>query len=387
MRIPATASARLGAAVGMAGAAALAAVSLATPAQAATKVTQDRLTPTSLTAGTASTAGLTVHSGRCFTAATLGVGVRDSAGDNLDFPGSASDVRICPGGISITTGSRTLPAGTYTEFGFWQDSAGAWHNLASQTLTVTAAAADPATSTTPATGTTPAAAPVAGKSLTWSDEFSSPISWGSRWVGSTSSAYAQGDHNPNDNKLDWLDQNDVGVADGVATFTAQPSSHTLENGKQAWTTGLLTTEGSKEGFQVRTGDYAEARVKLPSAAGAWPALWTWKDGNGEIDSFEYHPDNADLLELTNHVNSGQDYYTDASAVAPGSWVTIGTYYGANSVDWYVNGTKVYSDGTGVGANWSAYLILNLSISAGQYHSAPTSTNPISFSADYVRVYR
>jgi beta-glucanase (GH16 family) len=179
----------------------------------------------------------------------------------------------------------------------------------------------------------------------------------------------------------------VSVAGGVATFTAQPSSHTLENGRQAWTTGMLTTEGSSEGFQVKTGDYVEARVKLPTGTGAWPALWTWKDGNGEIDSFEYHPDNANLLELTNHVKSGQDYYTNASSVAPGSWVTIGTYYGANSVDWYVNGAKVYSDGTGVGANWSAYLILNLSISAGQYHSAPTSTSPISFSADYVRVYR
>jgi len=67
-------------------------------------------------------------------------------------------------------------------------------------------------------------------------------------------------------------------------------------------------------------------------------------------------------------------------------VTIGTYYGANSVDWYVNGVKVYSDNTGVGANWSAYLILSLSVSAGQYHPAPTSTAPITFAADYVRVY-
>jgi hypothetical protein len=395
MRIPAPASARLGAAVGMAGAAALAAVSLATPAQAATSVTQDRLTPTSMTAGTATTAKLTVHSTSCFTAKTLGVGVRDAAGDNLDFPGSHTNVRICPSGVSLTTGSRTLPVGTYTEFGFWQDSAGTWHNLASKTLKVTAAASSTPTATptaaptaTPTASSTPStAAPVAGKSLTWSDEFNSPISWGSRWVGSTSSSYAYGTHNPNDNKLDWLDQNDVSVANGVATFTAQPSSHTLENGKQAWTTGMLTTEGSNEGFQVKTGDYVETRVKLPSAAGAWPALWTWKNGNGEIDSFEYHPDNPNLLELTNHVTSGQNYYTNASAVAPDSWVTIGTYYGANSVDWYVNGAKVYSDGSGVGANWSAYLILNLSISAGQYHSAPTSTSPITFSADYIRVYR
>ncbi|WP_324606660.1 glycoside hydrolase family 16 protein [Kitasatospora azatica] len=179
----------------------------------------------------------------------------------------------------------------------------------------------------------------------------------------------------------------MSLANGVATFTAQPSSHTLENGKQAWTTGLLTTEGTQQGFKVKTGDYAETRVQLPGGTGAWPALWTWQNGGNEIDSFEYHPDNPNLLELTNHVNGGQKYLTDANAVKPGQWVTIGTYYGANSVDWYVNGVKVFSDNTGVGANWSAYLILNLSISAGQYHSAPTSSTPITTAADYVRVYR
>jgi len=138
---------------------------------------------------------------------------------------------------------------------------------------------------------------------------------------------------------------------------------------------------------VKSGDYAETRVKLPSGSGAWPALWTWKDGNGEIDSFEYHPDNPNLLELTNHVTSGSDYYTDSAAVVPGQWVTIGTHYGASSVDWYVNGKKVYSDGHGVGSNFSAYLILNLSVSAGQYHPAPSGSTPLTMQADYVKVYR
>ncbi|QMU71160.1 family 16 glycosylhydrolase [Streptacidiphilus sp. P02-A3a] len=381
MRISPVTSARFGA---IAGTAALVAVPLAGQAHAATaKVTQDRLTPTSMTAGTAAEAGLTVHSGACFTARTLGVGVRDAAGDNLDFPGAADNVRICPGGLSITTGSRTLAAGTYTQFGFWQDTAGAWHNLPSRTLTVAASTTPPATPTPPSTGS---GSPVPGQSLVWSEEFNGPVAYGSRWIGDSTTAFQYGNHNPNDNKLDWLSDSAVSVAGGVATFTAAPSGNTLENGKQAWTTGLLTTEGSTQGFQVKTGDYAETRVRLPTAAGAWPALWTWKNGNGEIDSFEYHPDNPNLLEFTNHVNPAQNYYTDASAVAPGKWVTIGTYYGANSVDWYVNGTKVYADGTGVGPNWSAYLILSLSVSAGEYHPAPTSSSPITFAADYVRVY-
>ncbi len=221
----------------------------------------------------------------------------------------------------------------------------------------------------------------------WAEEFSGPIVWGRRWVGDTTSAYQYGNHNPGDNKLDWLDPNAVSVAAGVATFTARPGPHTLRNGRRAWTTGLLTTEGSQEGFQVSTGDYIQTRVQLPTGLGAWPALWTWKDGNGEIDSFEYHPDNPNLLELTNHVGGGGDYYTDATAIRPGGWVTIGTAYGASSVDWYVDGVEAYSDGTGVGQDWSAYLILNLSVCAGRYHPAPSGSTPLTFAVDYLRVYR
>ncbi|MEU8919906.1 glycoside hydrolase family 16 protein [Kitasatospora sp. NPDC048545] len=379
-------------------------------AQAATAptVTQDRLAPAAMVAGKASTASLSLHSSACFTAKTVGVGVRDASGTNLDFPGNASNVQICPSGVNFTSAARTLPAGTYSQFGFWQDVAGAWHNLPAQQLVVSAtgttaptpaptATPKPTATPTPSATATPStsapsspapSSPVAGKSLTWSDEFNGSISWGQRWVGDKSTAYKYGNHNPDDNKLDWLNKNNVSVANGVATFTATPGGPALENGKQSWNTGFLTTEGSSEGFQVKTGDYAETRVKLPAGTGAWPALWTWKNGNGEVDSFEYHPDNPNLLELTNHVNPGNGkYYTDASAIAKDQWVTIGTYYGANSVDWYVNGVKVFSDGKGVGANWSAYLILNLSLSAGQYHPAPQGTAPITMAADYVRVYR
>lgn len=232
---------------------------------------------------------------------------------------------------------------------------------------------------------TPTAPP--GRSLIWAEEFTTPIAWGAKWVGDRSSAYRYCDHNPDDNKLDWLTPGCVTVSGGVATFTAVPAGHTLENGRQAWHTGLLTTEYSAEGFQVRTGDHVETGVRLPAGTGAWPALWTWKDGGNEVDSFEYHPDNPHLLELSNHVNRAATYHTDVDAIGPDRWVTIGTSYGAHCVEWYVNGDRVFSDGTGVGPDWSAYLILNLSLSAGEYHPAPCGPAPITFDVDHVRVYR
>ncbi|AZQ34863.1 beta-glucanase [Streptomyces cyaneochromogenes] len=223
----------------------------------------------------------------------------------------------------------------------------------------------------------------------WSEEFDAPIEWGATWVGDRTSAYRYCDHNPDDDKLDWLDPGCVTVSDGVATFTATPADRTLENGLRAWRTGLLTTEYSAEGFRVRTGDHVETRVELPSGTGAWPALWTWRDGGNEVDSFEYHPDNPALLELSNHANraSTSTYWSDADAIAQDRWVTVGTTYGAGSVDWYVNGECVFSDGTGVGSDWSAYLVLNLSLSAGRWHPAPCDPAPITFAVDYLRVYR
>lgn len=232
---------------------------------------------------------------------------------------------------------------------------------------------------------TPAAA--LGRSLIWAEEFTAPIAWGARWTGDRSSAYRYCDHNPDDNKLDWLTPSAVTVSGGVATFTAAPARRTLENGRQAWHTGLLTTEYSAEEFRVRAGDYMETRVRLPCGTGAWPALWTWKDGENEVDCFEYHSDNPHLLELSNHVNHASTYHTDVDAIGPDRWVTIGTALGATCVEWYVNGHRVFSDGTGVGPGWSAYPVLNLSLCAGQYHAAPCDPAPITFDVDYLRVYR
>ncbi|MET9320332.1 beta-glucanase [Streptomyces sp. NPDC003038] len=201
-----------------------------------------------------------------------------------------------------------------------------------------------------------------------------------QWVAGRSWAYPDGGPvNPGDNKLDHLVSDPAYSRSGVFRATRRSDGN--------WNAGLLTTEGSDEGFMARTGDVLEARVKLPVEIGAWPAIWTWRDGGQEIDVFEYHPDNPDLLELTNHVRRGHHEHRDPS-VRPGAWVDLKVEFGKNSVVWWVNGARVYSDGRGVGRAWHAYLIVNLSVSAGRYHPAPEpGVTEMSYEVSRLQVYR
>ena len=217
--------------------------------------------------------------------------------------------------------------------------------------------------------------PPAGQPVFTAD-FASP----EQWVAGRSWAYPDGGPvNPRDDKLDHLTADADHSRSGVLRATRRRDG--------LWDAGLLTTEGSSEGFEVRTGDILEARVRLPEEIGAWPAIWTWRDGGQEIDVFEYHPDNPDLLELSNRVRGGYHYHRDPG-IRPGGWVRLRTEFGASSVVWSVDDVEVFSDGRGVGRTWHAYLIVNLSVSAGRYHPVPDpATQEMAYEVRDLRVFR
>ncbi|MDT0476628.1 beta-glucanase [Streptomyces griseoviridis] len=201
-----------------------------------------------------------------------------------------------------------------------------------------------------------------------------------QWVAGRSWAYpGGGPTNPADDKLDHLTADPAYSRSG--TFRATRRADGL------WDTGLLTTEGSAEGFTVRTGDRLDARVRLPVGVGAWPAIWTWRDGGNEVDVFEYHPDNPALLEFSNHVRpSGRDLRADA--ISPGGAVDLSVTFGRRSVVWSLNGKRVFADGRGVGVGWYASLIVNLSVSAGRYHPHPdAATTELSYTVESLVVHR
>jgi hypothetical protein len=214
-------------------------------------------------------------------------------------------------------------------------------------------------------------------SLVFDADFSSHDQWA---AGRTWAFPGGGPINPADHKLDHLTPDPHYSRSGTFRATRRTDGR--------WDTGLLTTEGSRGNFMLRTGDVIAARVRLPDTPGAWPAIWTWRDGGQEIDIFEYHPDNPDQLELTNHVRRSQHYHRDPRAIQPGAVVDMQVGFGTSNITWRINGQPVFADGRGVGPHWKAHIIVNLSVSAGRYHPAPADDiNEMSFEVVYLRVYR
>ncbi|MFG2821751.1 beta-glucanase [Kitasatospora sp. NPDC048365] len=212
---------------------------------------------------------------------------------------------------------------------------------------------------------------------------------GSAW-GWQTAAYANCTDNPDSWKRDRLTPSSLSVASGHLTVTA---TH-RDDGQ--WNTGLITTGDSCDsggsGVQARTGDLVTVHVRLPAAdSGAWPCLWTWRDGGSEVDLFEWYADRPDQIEFVNHVRSGSTVYADP-AVGAGKWVYIAVRLDTDNDTWYVGTTpdrltEVWSDSTGVGPDFSAYLILNLSISDGSFHHPPTGIDPVSMEVDLLRIDR
>ncbi|MFD7919290.1 beta-glucanase [Streptomyces sp. NPDC059740] len=203
-----------------------------------------------------------------------------------------------------------------------------------------------------------------------------------QWVAGRSWAYPDGGPvNRADDKLDHLVAAPSHSRHGALRATRRPDG--------LWDSGLLTTEGSAEDFRVRTGDVLTVHVRLPHQLGAWPAVWTWRDGGNEVDVLEYHPDAPDVLELTNHVpDAPAGHDLRRPCVAPGARLAVTVEFGARDVTWWVDGRHAFSDGTGVGPGWEAYLIVNLSVSAGERHPAPEpGTRAMSWHVEHLAVHR
>lgn len=215
--------------------------------------------------------------------------------------------------------------------------------------------------------------------------FNAPYSDSANWTNGKTTSYPgygnSSQTNPGDSKADIISPAYQRPTDG-GIFTAVRG----QNGQ--FTTELVTTEGSPQAFKVKTGDVVTFDFKTDAVVGSWPGLWTWNGPSAELDFFEYHGDNPNTYEFTNHVRSTSkpDY---PKLVTPGQLSHVEVVIGSNSVDWYVDGALAYQDGVGVPATWSAFLIANLSVAAGnQYHpAAAATTTKIQCTIANVSVYR
>ena len=222
---------------------------------------------------------------------------------------------------------------------------------------------------------------------------------GAVWCPYTS-AYPDGRTNPGDWKLDRTTPGAMSIVKGGGVlFRARPLTHSPHG---QWATGLLTTEPwdggpcGGNGFMVQPDDFVLVHLRLPGRTdggghAAWPGVWTWNDGDNEVDILEWHSELPGLAEFVNHVDGDVGALVRSKFLGYGKWVYVGARLGTDTVTWYLGDTlkdmkAVFRDHKGVPVDWKAYLIVNLSVSQ-QPGRVPTTLTPITTQISSVQVYR
>ncbi len=218
--------------------------------------------------------------------------------------------------------------------------------------------------------------------LVFDDEFNGTAldtsMWNANWLG------APGALTPpvNDYELANYSPEQVSVAGGFLSLSAEARPSTVDGTTRAYTSGLVNTHGHY-GF---TYGYAEARIEVSATSTTifnWPSFWTVGPGpwpqTGEDDIFEGLEGAA-----TWHFWSADGSSAGRVAGDFSGWHTYGADWEPDSVTYYYDGKEVGSTTEHISAT-PMYLVLNLALSAGP-PSGPLVV-PATMKVDYVRVWQ
>jgi beta-glucanase (GH16 family) len=172
-----------------------------------------------------------------------------------------------------------------------------------------------------------------------------------------------------------------------------------------YTSGKINTRGI---FYAEPGR-VEARIRLPTGQGLWPAFWMLGKGHpdtpwpdcGELDIMEHKGSQPTVTSSAvhgrgysgaasfngTHVLTGAKYADDFHLFAI-EWDSTGARFFVDSTIFYaVTGTTVARAGRSM-LNESYYIVLNLAV-GGFFDGDPASDAilPATMLVDYVRVYR
>jgi len=236
-----------------------------------------------------------------------------------------------------------------------------------------------------------------GWTLVWEDEFQGPSGqlpdaghW--RFDIGTGWGNAQLEYDTDRPENASLDGN------GNLAITARKESYA----GSAYTSARITTQGL---FEPQEGLF-EARLRLPSGQGIWPAFWLlganietvpWP-GCGEIDIMEYRGQEPSIIHGSLHGPG----YSAAEAVTSRFYLEDGRFdtdFHVFSVEWTESSISWYVDGTrwrtvlrrDIPGEWvfdhPFYIILNVAVGGGFVgYPGPDTVFPQTMLVDWVRVY-
>jgi len=232
-------------------------------------------------------------------------------------------------------------------------------------------------------------------SLIWSDEFDGTVLNLDNWT------YELGDGCPNlcgwgNNELQEYTDDNHRLENGMLIISAKKGSNSN------YTSSRIITKGKKE-FQYGR---IEARVKVPSGAGMWPAFWalgndietnSWPNC-GEIDIVEYVGKNPGQIFTSVHTpssygNTVNSMITNVPNVEE-DFHNYAVEWNENFIDFFFDDTRVYTyfvqtkNQNTWPFNKPFFLIINLAV--GGNFGGPVASDlvfPRDYFIDYVRVYQ
>ena len=232
-------------------------------------------------------------------------------------------------------------------------------------------------------------------SLIWYDEFDGTVLNLDNWT------YELGDGCPNlcgwgNNELQEYTDDNHRLENGMLIISAKKGSNSN------YTSSRIITKGKKE-FQYGR---IEARVKVPSGAGMWPAFWalgndietnSWPNC-GEIDIVEYVGKNPGQIFTSVHTpssygNTVNSMITNVPNVEE-DFHNYAVEWNENFIDFFFDDIRVYTyfvqtkNQNTWPFNKPFFLIINLAV--GGNFGGPVASDlvfPRDYFIDYVRVYQ
>ena len=240
--------------------------------------------------------------------------------------------------------------------------------------------------------------------IKWSDEFNGNSLDLNNWECQTGDGSQYGIPGWGNNEKQWYRSQNVTVENGLLAITAKSQSI----GGKKYTSGRIRTwDGDNNKAKVSIGmGYVEAKLKIPSNKGIWPAFWmlgnngkTWP-ACGEID-IEESFNVAKYAQATIHFPdlNGADKYLWRQANPSGydktGWNTYGVYRDGEGISFYLNGkeyaywkTQDDKDGKKSVLNEDYHILLNFAV-GGNLAGGESDTGdlPLTMYCDYVRYYQ
>lgn len=239
-----------------------------------------------------------------------------------------------------------------------------------------------------------------GRALVWADEFDGPEIDRTIWGNEIGLVRNQEEQYYTDDPANQY------VDDGNLVIAGLPGGH---DGQGNYTSASLTTEGNMAFMYGRL----EARIRVPEAAGSWPAFWllpvnkdayaglppfgSWWPAGGEIDVMEYVSQTPNTVYGTIHFLENDEHGSNGishemSDPIFGDYHLFAIEWTSTTIEWFVDDVHFHTadisqpiDGR-TPFNDSFYVILNYAIGGTWPEDPASSQYPDFMRIDWIRYW-